>query len=262
MCREWNPGRKDEGIISGDNMIDIHCHILPGMDDGSGNFSDSIEMAKLAAASGTRCIVATPHCNVPKMFQNHWTSETYVLLDRLQKEVDARNIPVKFFPGQEIFLASDFLPLIKEGKLIPINYSRYLLVEFGTYENASVVIRKLQKILAEGYVPIVAHPERYSFVHEYDDMVYRMKEIGCLVQINKGSLKGRFGRKAMRSAFNILGNFEADFIASDGHSQYSRTPYLADAYEIISERFSADYADFLLNENPQKVLRNERIYSF
>ena len=243
-------------------MIDIHCHILPGIDDGSGNFSDSIEMAKLAAASGTRSIVVTPHCNVPNMFGNYWTPEIQAVFDRLQKEVDERNIPITFLPGQEIFLASDFIPLIKQGKLIPINYSRYLLVEFGTYENASVVIRKLQKILAEGYVPIVAHPERYSFVHEHEDMVYRMKELGCLMQLNKGSLKGRFGQKSRKSAYEILENHDADFIASDGHSQYSRTPYLADVYEIVSDRFSYDYADFLLHDNPMKVLKNERIYTF
>ena len=243
-------------------MIDIHCHILPGMDDGSGNFSDSIEMAQLAAASGTRCIVVTPHCNVPNAFENYWVQEVQAVFDRLQKEIDARNIPITFLPGQEVFLASDFLPLIKQGKLIPINDSRYLLVEFSAHENASVAIRKLQKITAEGYVPIVAHPERYAFVHEHGDMVYRMKEMGCLTQINKGSLKGRFGYKAMKSAFEILENYDADFIASDGHSQYSRTPYLADAYEIVSERFSADYADFLLHDNPRRVLRNERVYAF
>lgn len=243
-------------------MIDIHCHILPGLDDGSGNFSDSIEMAKLAAASGTRSIVVTPHCNVPDMFENYWTSEIQAVFNRLQKEVDARKIPITFLPGQEIFLASDFLSLIKQEKLISINNSRYLLVEFSPYENASVAIRKLQKILAEGYVPIVAHPERYGFVHEYGDMIYRLKEMGCLTQLNKGSLKGRFGYRAMKSAIEILENHDADFIASDGHSQYSRTPYLADAYEIVSERFSSDYADFLLNYNPQKVIKNEKVYAF
>ena len=243
-------------------MIDIHCHILPELDDGSGSFSDSIEMARLAATSGTRCIVATPHCNIPNGYSNYWTPEIRAAIDRLQQEVRARNIPITFFSGQEIFLASDFLSLLKQGKLIPINSSRYVLVEFSPFENASVALRKLQKMIAEGYVPIVAHPERYSFVHEHEDLVYRMKELGCLVQINKGSIKGRFGRKAMNSAFEILDNYDADFIASDGHSQYSRTPYLADAYEIICEHYSSDYADFLLNDNPQKVLKNEKIYAF
>ena len=93
-------------------------------------------------------------------------------------------------------------------------------------------------------------------------MIYRIKEMGCLTQINKGSLKGRFGYRTMKRAFEILENHDADFIASDGHSQYSRTPYLADAYEIVSERFSSDYADFLLNHNPQKVIKNEKVYAF
>ena len=243
-------------------MVDIHCHILPGVDDGSGSFNDAIEMAELAAASGIRSIVATPHCNMPDVFQNHWTPKLQEVFNKLQKEVSSRKISVTLFPGQEIFLASGFLELIKQGKLISINHSRYFLIEFKPHENASIAIRKLQKMIAEGYVPIVAHPERYGFVQEYGDMVYRMKELGCLVQINKGSLKGRFGRAARDRAFDILRNHDADFIASDGHSQYSRTPYLEDAYEIICERFSSDYADFLLKDNPRRVLKNEQIYVF
>lgn len=243
-------------------MVDIHCHILPGVDDGSGSFNDAIEMAELAAASGIRSIVATPHCNMPDVFQNHWTPKLQEVFNKLQKEVSSRKISVTLFPGQEIFLASGFLELIKQGKLISINHSRYFLIEFKPHENASIAIRKLQKMIAEGYVPIVAHPERYGFVQEYRAMVYRMKELGCLVQINKGSLKGRFGRAARDRAFDILRNHDADFIASDGHSQYSRTPYLEDAYEIICERFSSDYADFLLKDNPRRVLKNEQIYVF
>jgi protein-tyrosine phosphatase len=232
------------------------------VDDGAGSFADSVEMATLAASSGIRTIVVTPHSNIPNTFENYWTMEMQSVFDRLQKQVNDKKIPVTFLRGQEIFLTSDYMTLIKQGKLISINHSRYFLVEFDPYENASVVLRKLQKILAEGYVPIVAHPERYSFVHEHADMIYRMKEIGCLIQINKGSIKGRFGRRAMKCAFEILGNYDADFIASDGHSQYSRTPYLADAYEIICERFSSDYADLLLSKNPQKVIDNKTVYSF
>lgn len=243
-------------------MVDIHCHILPGVDDGSGNFNDSIEMAQMAAASGIEGIVATPHCNMPDLYENQWNTSLQALFNSLQKEIAARRIPVTLFPGQEIFLTSGFLKLIKEGKLIPINYSRYFLVELDPYENASIALRKLQQLLAEGCVPIVAHPERYRFVQKQADMVYCMKEMGCLLQINKGSLKGRFGREARKCAFEILRNRDAEFVASDGHSQYSRTPYLEDAYAIICENFSSDYADFLLKENPQKILKDEKIYRF
>ena len=243
-------------------MIDIHCHILPGVDDGSGNLHDSIEMAELAAASGIRGIVATPHCNMPGIFHNYWTPGFQERFAKLQEEISNRKIPIKLFPGQEIFLASGFLELIKQGKLISINHSRYFLVEFEPQENASIAIRKLQQMTAEGYVPIVAHPERYGFVQEQSDAVYRMKELGCLMQINKGSLKGRFGRRARNRAFDLLENRDADFIASDGHSQYSRTPYLEDSYEIVCDGFSSDYADFLLKENPRRALKNEKIYTF
>ena len=112
-------------------MIDIHCHIMPQVDDGASSYIDSIEMAQLAAASGTRCIVVTPHCNIPNMFGNYWTPELQAIFDRLQLRVSERGIPITFVPGQEIFLASDFVGLLKQGKLISINHSRYLLVELS-----------------------------------------------------------------------------------------------------------------------------------
>ena len=243
-------------------MIDIHCHILPGVDDGSGNFNDSIEMAKLAVASGVHSIVATPHLNTFDDESSYWFLEIENLLNKLQKEIKERGIPVSIFPGQEILLTSSSLGDIKKGKFISLNHSRYCLVEFTHYEKVSVAIRKLQKIISEGYIPIIAHPERYDFVREQGDAIYRMKETGCLIQVNKGSLKGHFGRETRECAFDILRNRDADFVASDGHSQYNRTPCLSDAYEIICDHFSSDYADFLLNDNPQRLLNDEKIYIF
>ncbi len=243
-------------------MIDIHCHILPGLDDGAGNMSDSIEMAELAVSSGIKSIVATPHCNIPGGYHNYWSLTLQDEIKELQSELNKRKIPLTIYCGQEVFLASGFTELLHQGKLITLNFSRYMLVEFDMHESANVAYRKLQQIISDGYVPIVAHPERYGFVAEQKDSIYRMKDLGALLQVNKGSLKGRFGKKEMNIALEIVETFQADFIASDGHSQYSRTPNLADVHEFVSETFSYDYGDLLFNVNPQRVLNNEKIYSF
>ncbi len=243
-------------------MIDIHCHIFPNVDDGSGNMNDSIEMAVLAAQAGTKGIVVTPHCNIPESYKNHWATDLKDGFDALCAEIARRNIPIKLYPGQEIFLSAGFMELLNEGQLIPINWSKYLLVEFDARESAPVAYRKLQQIIAEGYIPIVAHPERYEFVREESDSIYRIKDIGGLIQINRGSLNGSFGYRAMNTAMEIVGTYQADFVASDAHSQYSRTPYLADAHELICEKYSADYADLLLKVNPQRVLENKSVYNF
>lgn len=243
-------------------MVDIHCHILPGLDDGAGNMSDAIEMAELAFSSGIKSLIATPHCNIPGSFHNYWGLSLEDEFVNLRRELNRRNIALNVYPGQEVFLEAGFLDMLHQGKLITLNESRYMLVEFDVNERADVAYRKLQQLLAEGCVPIVAHPERYGFVNEQKEAVYRMKDLGALLQINRGSIKGAFGRTIRRKAMEILSSYQADFIATDAHSQYSRTPYLADVHEFISEEISVDYGDALINVNPQKVLNDEKIYSF
>lgn len=243
-------------------MIDIHCHILPGLDDGAGNMSDAIEMAQLAVSSGIKGIIATPHCNIPGSFHNYWGLALEEDIRNFKRELKSRNIELSVYHGQEVFLASGFLEMLHQGKLITLNESRYMLVEFDMNERADVAYRKLQQILAEGCIPIVAHPERYGFVNEQSEAVYRMKDLGALFQVNRGSIKGAFGRTVMKKAMEILSSYQADFIATDAHSQYSRTPYLADVHEFISEEISHEYGDVLVNVNPRKVLNDEKIYSF
>ncbi len=243
-------------------MVDIHCHILPGLDDGAGNMSDAIEMAELAVSSGIKSIIATPHCNIPGGYHNYWGLSLEDDIRLLQEKIQSRNIDLRIYHGQEVFLASGFAQMLHQGKLITLNESRYMLVEFDLNENADIAYRKLQQVLAEGCIPIVAHPERYGFVIEQTEAIYRMKDLGALLQVNRGSIKGAFGRIPMKKAMDILSSYQADFIATDAHSQYSRTPYLADVHEFISETISPEYGDVLVNINPQKVLNDEKIYSF
>lgn len=243
-------------------MIDIHCHILPALDDGAGNMSDAVEMAQLAVSSGIKGIIATPHCNIPGSFRNYWSLSLEDDVRALKQELEKRKIELSIYHGQEVFLAAGFLEMLHQGKLITLNDSRYMLVEFDMNERADVAYRKLQQILAEGCIPIVAHPERYGFVNEQSEAVYRMKDLGALLQINRGSIKGAFGRRVMKKSMEILSSYQADFIATDAHSQFSRTPQLADVHEFISEEISTDYGDVLVNVNPRKVLNDEKIYSF
>ena len=113
-------------------------------------------------------------------------------------------------------------------------------------------------LVAEGLTPIVAHPERYALVAEDVFAPFRLKNMGCLLQINKGSLKGSFGREAYRASMAIVENELADFIASDAHSPYMRTPFLADAYDIVCDVCSEEYAELLLVQNPIRVLQNKK----
>lgn len=243
-------------------MLDIHCHILYGVDDGSFSLEETVKMAGIAEQGGTNAIVATPHSNVPDLYQNHWSTDFDLKIELINKALAENGIDLKVYRGQEIFCAGRFAELLSEGKLITLNNSRYPLVEFDFYENSRTAYAMLRRLKADGYVPIVAHPERYEFVFEEDDAAMRLKEIGCLLQINKGSLKGSFGYQAKRVAHRLVADGFADFVASDAHSPYMRTPFLANVREMLSEEYSPDYAELLLSENPRLVIENKEILTY
>lgn len=240
-------------------MFDIHCHILPCVDDGSGSFVDSLEMAELAAHSGTVGIIATPHCNMPGAFENFWSADFDAKVKQLNDVLIKRNIPLTIYAGQEIFAYGDIVERIKNNELITLNNSRYILVEFDFSVSEREIVNYLQMITAEGYVPIVAHPERYLLFHETPEAIRHIRSVGALVQVNSGSVKGNFGYYPEYTASYFLANQLADFVASDAHSQYLRTPELFQVHEIICENYSYEYADLLLDRNPLRVINNKEI---
>ena len=240
-------------------MVDIHCHILPGFDDGADNIEESLRMARIAAGGGTKAIIVTPHCNIPDSYQNYLDKSYVDTFKELKSKIKEQKIPIEIYPGHEIFATEDLIEPIKRKKLLTLCGSDYLLVEFGFRERSESVYQKLQILVAEGLTPIVAHPERYAFVFENGSAPLILKKMGCLLQVNKGSLKNKFGSNAYDVSQALIRREVADFVASDAHSPYMRTPYLADAHEIVCELHSEQYANLLLSTNPEKVIRNEKI---
>ena len=242
-------------------LNDIHCHILFGLDDGSVSYEESVEMARLARSGGTKKIIATPHSNVTGSYRNMWCTEFYDMLERLNNSLSEHGCDIEIFPGQEIFCGEKFLEHLLDGRLITLNNSRYPLVEFGFFEHSASVFTKLRKLIAEGYVPVVAHPERYAFLCEDNAAAKKLRKMGCLLQVNKGSVQGKFGRSAFNTAEFLLENSLADFVASDAHSPYMRTPYLAETFEFVCSNYSFDYARLLFSENPSAVIENKDVLS-
>ncbi len=243
-------------------MIDIHCHILFGVDDGSFGLSESVEMAKVAAASGTTDIIATPHANAPDMDSNEWGENLENRLNTLNSALMDARIPVAVHPGQELFCSGDIIPRIKNGDFITLNKSRYILVEFDFYSSIEPILEYCEELVSIGLVPVIAHPERFAAVKEDEYSVNRLKKRGCLLQVNAGSLFGAFGRTSESIAHELMDGMLADFVASDAHSPYVRTPFIADAHEMISEMYSPEYAELLLHDNPARVLADKETEAF
>lgn len=243
-------------------MIDIHCHILDGVDDGSYCLAESVEMARIAVESGTRLIVATPHANTPGAEKNVWGAALVNKLASLNRQLKAENVPLTVCAGQEVFSEGDVVSLLRSGAVITLNSTRYLLIEFDFYERTEAILDRCDALIAAGVVPVIAHPERYEALKENEQTAFLLKRKGCLLQLNSGSLFGDFGRTAQNAAHGLLAESLADFIASDAHSPYVRTPYLADAHEMVSEMYSLNYAELLFRINPGLLIRDKEIKAF
>ena len=243
-------------------MIDIHCHILDNVDDGAFCLSESVEMARIAREGRTDRIIATPHVNIPGEPEIDWGPVFKEKLPALNERLRQERVPVTVYPGHEVFCDGDLLGMLRHGTISTLNGSRYLLIEFDFYERAETILDRCRELLAAGVVPVVAHPERYEAMKEDEQIAYRLKKRGCLLQLNSGSLYGVFGASSQHTAHTFLADSLADFIASDAHSPFVRTPFMADAHEIVSEMYSPEYADLLFDDNPASVLVNREIKGF
>ena len=236
-------------------MIDLHSHILPGIDDGSQSFEESLNMARLAVESGVTVMAVTPHCMNDRSKE---VREKVLVLRDILKEAE---IPLKLCMGMEIFGTEYTSRLLREKRLFTLNKSKYPLVEFSFSTSGESETEILHDMIWSGYRPLVAHPERYDFIRENPELTNIWRKMGCLFQINRGSLMGRFGSDIQNMAHSLVKRNFADIVASDAHSERMRTPYLKDVYDLITEKYSYDMGDKLFYYNPKKILKNEDVLS-
>ena len=242
-------------------MTDLHSHILYGVDDGSESLEMSMDMLDMASRTGTRNLVLTPHCNVPGGYTNYMNPTITGRYEKIKKEAERLNIDINIYLGMEVHASDDIDYLIRAGEVATINKSRYLLVEFPFEGDPMWVSHILYKIQSTGLTPVMAHPERYEYVQEFPFMVYDWVRSGCLMQVNRGSIVGRFGAEAEDAVHFILENGLAHFAGSDGHKPYVRQPILIDAYEFVKECYGSRAADRIFKINPVRLLNNQRLSS-
>ena len=240
-------------------MIDIHCHILPGLDDGAPDIDTSILMAEIGAESGVTDIIATPHTNQAGRFENYASPGTDAVFSALCDEIASREIPVRLHPGMEVYGSGMVPEMLRDGKLVTLAGSRYFLIEFGFRDDPDRMERILDGLLEAGVVPVVAHPERYELIQDHPNRLFRWASRGILLQSNKGSFTGFFGRKPRELAFAMVARGLTAFVASDAHGYEHRTPALDGVEEILTLEFSGETAKRLLYDNPMKVLRDEPV---
>ncbi|MDF9823707.1 protein-tyrosine phosphatase [Breznakia sp. PF5-3] len=237
-------------------MIDTHCHILWGVDDASAIRSHSLDMVRIAIDDGIETIVATSHIKYP-IYPNTievLNTALYELLDAMDEEGLELNIVI----GAENFVNHRTIALLDENKFVTYNDAgKYMLVEFSWTKNIfDDPTRYLKKILQQGIIPVVAHPERYEWVHEDIEIVRSWRDMGCLMQVNRTSVLGLDKMKqANIFAKKLLEEDLVDIVASDAHRPFaSRYPKLKDAYRFIEKHYGKKRADLYFIENPKKLI--------
>lgn len=243
-------------------MIDIHTHVLPGVDDGSQSMEESLELLAMAAESGVHTLVATPHCNIPGEYENYAGPELAELFARLDRERSKEGIPLRLCPGMEVFATPDLPDLLQSKRIWTINFTKYFLMEFAFHEDPDFCRDILQNCRDLGFRPIIAHPERYFFVQDDPDLAYEWCTAGYGLQLNKGSILGRFGPEPQRTAELLLSHGLAACVASDAHNAIQRSTYMTELRDFMFQQLGESYTRLLLEENPARILSGRELLGY
>ena len=243
-------------------MIDIHTHVLPGVDDGAEDLDDALALLAMAADSGVDTVVTTPHCNIPGEYKNYACPELDALWRALGREVQRAGIPVRLCRGMEIFATEDLPELLAEQRVWTLNGMPYFLTEFAFGEDPGFCFDVLHRCRERGFRPVIAHPERYLFVQDDPAIAYEWCTLGYGLQLNKGSLLGRFGRETQLTAERLMDHGLVACVASDAHSPVQRTTHMEEIRRYLIDRWGGEYARLLLEDNPSRILTGRDLLGY
>ena len=241
-------------------MIDFHNHILPNVDDGSRSLEMSLKMLKEASMQGITDVVNTVHYQHPKVESKDISFERITKeINNLQLELIKFDIPIKLHSGSEVYFLPNLTDIISDP-LVTLGNGKYMLVEFQSFFLPRNYKEEFFKLKMKGVTPILAHPERYKPVQKNIDIIYDFLNMGCLIQVDGGSILGTLGKSAQVASEKIIKNKWCQFIGSDAHDLNKRNFNLKYALDFISEWVDEKYIKSLVFDNPQKVLDGKSIF--
>jgi protein-tyrosine phosphatase len=235
-------------------LIDIHSHVLYGLDDGARTIEDSLAMVRMAAQHGTTDLVATPHANLAYRF------DPGLIAERIEQISSASEGTLRLHTGCDFHLSYDNIQdAIEHPAKYAINHKNYLLVEFSDlliFKNTPEIFSRLEDA---GLIPIITHPERNSLLRQRIDEISQLVDDGARVQVTAQSLTGRFGRKAQEFCRELLDRALVHFVASDAHDCENRPPRLDQAHAWLREHYGENVATVLCESNPRAAVTGESL---
>ncbi|MCP8967844.1 tyrosine-protein phosphatase [Ectobacillus ponti] len=239
-------------------MIDIHAHILPGLDDGAQTMEEAIEMAQAAVQAGIHTIIATPHHGTSK-----YENEKAVVMEsvrRLNEELGRQDIALRVLPGQEVRIYGELLQDLQAGKVLTLNDTgEYLLVEFPSNHVPRYVEALFYDLQCEGVTPIIAHPERNAEIIGNPDILYNLVQKGALAQVTAASLSGGFGKKIKKFSMQLVKHHLIHFIASDAHNVSTRSFKMKEGMGELEQELGQQHT-YLLRESAAAVVSGGYIH--
>jgi protein-tyrosine phosphatase len=235
-------------------MVDIHCHILPGIDDGSANWDVTAQMCRMAARDGITHIVATPHCD------GHYEYDRAHFTDMLATLSEVSGGHITFSIGCDFHLSGrNVETAMEDPRPFALGDTQYIMVEFDHHGIPSNATDMLRAILSRGMVPIVTHPERNAYLIKNLDVVQEFIKMGCLSQVTANAFTGFWGPKSQKAAEKLLQKNAIHIVATDAHDLKLRPPVLSEARQRIAELSDVATAEALVLRNPSAVVAGQSV---
>lgn len=237
--------------------VDLHCHILPGIDDGARDMAQSQRMLRMAAADGIRTIIATPHHKAHRRSAD--TGTVRQLVNELQSWLDEEKIPIKLYTGNEILYRHETDNLLEAKQVCTLADSFYVLIEFSPKDDYAYIKHGVQEVLMAGYYPVVAHIERYDALASHIEHIEELVDLGAYMQVNASSVEGQHGFWEKRKILRWMKEGLVHFVATDAHDEEDRIPQISKSAQVVTKKCGEDVAHRIYVEHPQYILHNKLI---
>lgn len=235
-------------------MIDLHSHILPGIDDGAPDLGVALEMARIAVANGVVVQACTPHI-FPGLFDNSGPQIRFAAQE-LQRHLDEREIPLRLVTGADVHVVPNMVKGLQTGAILSLADTRYVLVEPPHHVAPPRLEHFFFELLAAGYVPILTHPERLTWIETRYETIVQLFRAGVWMQVTAGALTGAFGRRPRYWAERMLSEALVHILASDAHGARRRPPDLAEGRAAAAKWLGEEEAEQLVSLRPRAILEN------
>jgi protein-tyrosine phosphatase len=236
-------------------MYDLHCHILPGIDDGPESAEETREMLQTAVQEGISIIAATLHFSDEQSTVDSYLAAVEEKTREVQPLLSKLDTDIQIVSGAEVFM-SPMLPSLEGLEKLCINDTQYLLIELPMMDIPQYAEDLIYSLRIRGMIPIIAHPERNFRIMDNPNLLAPMIELGALAQINSGSITGQFGKRVRQCARILFDHNMAHLISSDAHSPNGRAPRLKEAAERLDKWLGTDLADEVLDNTPRAILND------